>query len=173
MEYGISRKIYKWVCYFALMFVSVILETTIFAKFSVFGSRPQLVPFIVASISLLEGGEEGAIAGVCGGFLCDALYSGYEGFYTIVLPILAVGICFMNTVMYWKNYGMAVLDWIVLVIALQLVHFCIYMLVAGNGTFLSVLRVVPGEIVATIPFTPVLYIIIAKMSKVFFKPRED
>lgn len=173
MEYGLSRKIYKWVCYFALMFVSVILETTVFSKFSVFGCRPVLVPFIVASISLLEGNEEGAIAGVCGGFLCDALYSGYEGFYTVLLPILSVAICLMNTVMYWKNYGMAVLDWAVLVFVLHLVHYCIYMLAQGAGAISSVFRVVPGEITATIPFTPVLYIIISKISKRFSAPDED
>ncbi len=172
MTYNFKRKLYKWICLFALMFISIILETTIFSEFRFLGASPSIIPFIVASIALLEGPEEGAIAGLVGGFLCDALYSGYEGFYTVSLPILAVLICLMNTIMYWKNFGMAVLDWAVLIGAMHFVRFCLYMLALGQGSIRSLLYVIPGEVTATLAFTPFLYIIISKIVN-FFEVYEE
>ncbi len=167
MTYDFQRKLYKWICIFAIMFISIILETTVFSEFRFLGASPSLVLFIVATVALLEGVEEGAIAGVVGGFLCDALYSGYEGFYTIALPVIAVLICCMNTIMYWKNYGMSVLDWAVLIGVLHFVRYCLYMLAVGEGSVSSLLYILPGELIATVPFTPILYIIISKTVKFF------
>ena len=123
MTIGLKSKIYKWIYYCALMFASIILETTVFSGFRVFNSSPVLIPFIVSSIALREGVEEGVVAGLVGGFLCDAIYSGHDGFFTVMLPVLVYLVCLMNTVMYWKNYGMAVLDWIVLILLLHTTHF--------------------------------------------------
>jgi len=155
------------------MFVSIVLETTVFSEFRVLGSSPCLLPFVVATIALLEGPEEGAVAGLVSGILLDALYSGYEGFYTVALPILAVLICLMNTVMYWKNFGMAVLDWAVLIIVLHFVHYCIYMLAAGKGGIASLLYVIPGELISSLPMVPFLYFIVSKTVKRFEVMEED
>lgn len=167
MTLDVRRKMYKWICYGALMLVAAILQTTVLSSFRVLSCSPSLIPFIVAAIALREGVGEGMIAGLAGGFVCDALYSGHESFYTVTMCMLAFLICLMNTVMYWKNYGMAVLDWAVLTTLLHLVHYCIYMLLAGEGGAASLVRVIPGEIVATLPFTPFLYVIIKKTEQGF------
>ena len=173
MNYNFKRKLYKWVCLFVLMFFSIIIETTFFSEFRLLGSSPAFLPFIVAAIALLEGPEEGVVAGLLAGFLCDALYSGYEGFHTVALPILAVLICLMNTVMYWKNFGMAVLDWAVMICVLHLVRYCIYMLAAGKGSIAALLYIIPGELLTTLPFTPILYIAAKKTAKFFEVMEED
>lgn len=173
MSFALKKKIYKWASLFVFMFLLLILETTIFSEFRLFGASPAFLPFVVAAIALLEGTEEGVVAGLMAGILCDALYSGYEGFYTIALPILAVLVCLMNTVMYWKSFGMAVLDWVAMVMVLHIVHYCIYMLLAGKGSFISVLYVIPGEVITTLPITPFLYIALKKMLKFFEVMEED
>lgn len=167
MTLAARKKLYKWICYVALMFISVILQTTLFSHFSVLSCTPSLIPFIVASIALREGVFDGMVAGLVGGFLCDALYSGHEGFYIIALCAIAFLICLMNTVMYWKSYGMAVLDWAVLIIVMHFVHYCLYMLANGEGSIVSLLYVIPGELLATLPFTPFLYMIIKKTERSF------
>ena len=169
MDNNFKRKLYKYVCLFVIMFLSIIIETTFFSEFRLLGSSPAFLPFTVAAVALLEGPEEGLLAG----FLCDALYSGYEGFYTVALPILAVLICLMNTIMYWKNFGMAVLDWAVMIFTLHLVRYCIYMLAAGRGSIASLLYVIPGELLTTLPFTPILYIAVKKTTKFFEVMEED
>lgn len=172
MTIAAQKKLYKWICYAALMLVSVLLQTTALSSFRVLSCAPSLVPFIVAAICLREGVGEGMIAGLLGGFLCDAIYSGHEGFYIIAMCVLAFLICLMNTMMYWKNFGMAVLDWLVLIILLHFVHYCIYMLVAGQGSIASLLYVIPGEFIATLPITPFLYVIVKKIEKSFNEPDE-
>jgi len=164
----VARKnLYKWICYGALMFFSLLMQTTVLSGFRVLSCTPSLIPFIVATISLRDGVGEGMVAGLVGGFICDAVYSSHEGFYIVTMCAFAFLICLMNTVMYWKSFGMAVLDWAVLITGLHFVHYCIYMLAEGQGSIVSLLTVIPGEIIATLPFTPFLYVIIKKTSQSF------
>ncbi len=172
MTLNVKKKLYKWTCYAALMLVSVILSSTLFSSFRVISCAPSLIPFIVAAICLREGVGEGMIAGLAGGFICDAFYSSHEGFYIITLTALAFLICLMNTIMYWKNFGMAILDWVVLMALLHGIHYCVYMLARGEGSAVSLLYVIPGEFLATIPFTPFLYAIVKKTGKSFEEMEE-
>ncbi|MBR5543029.1 MAG: rod shape-determining protein MreD [Oscillospiraceae bacterium] len=167
MTVDLKKKIYKWILLAALMFILTILESTVLSSFRVFNATPALIPFVVACVALSEGVEEGVIAGLLGGFLCDAMYSSHDGFYTLILPFLVYLVCLMNTVMYWKNFGMAVLDWAALSMLLNTAHFIIYMLVAGDGNFPALLRTFSGEFITTVPFTPFLYVIVKKIIKSF------
>ncbi|MBQ9986593.1 MAG: rod shape-determining protein MreD [Oscillospiraceae bacterium] len=169
MTLEVRRKFYKWICYGILMFISVVLQTTLLSGFRVFSCAPSLIPFIVACIALHEGVADGMAAGLVGGIMCDAIYSDHEGFYTVSLCVLAFLICLMNTVMYWKSYGMALLDWAVLIIAMHFVHYCLYMLANGVGSIVSLAYVIPGEIITTAPFTPFLYMLIKKIEKSFLR----
>ena len=165
-------RLYKWICYGAFMFVCAILQTTLFSGIRVLYCSPSLIPFIVSVIALREGVEEGMIAGIVGGVICDGIYSGYEAFYTITLTLLAFGICLLNTIMFRKNYGMAVLDWIVLIIFLHFFHYCIYMLLQGKGSISALLYIIPGETAATLPFTPFAYLIAVRIAGRFENTEE-
>lgn len=172
MHLNIRKKLYKWICYAALMLASVLLSSTLFSSFRVFSCAPSLIPFIVAAIALREGVGEGMIAGLAGGFICDAFYSSHEGFYIIVMTALAFLICLMNTVMYWKSFGMAIIDWAVFVSVMHFVHYCVYMLARGDASALPLLYVIPGELLATLPFTPFLYAIVKKTEQSFEEMEE-
>ena len=162
MSPALRSKFYKWIYIGALCFFAVILQSTLLSRIKVFGATPSIIPFVVAAIALLEGHEEGMIAGIVGGVMYDAAYSGHEGFYVIILPVLAFLICIMNTFMYWKNYYMSLLDWVVILVLMHAVHYCLFMLAVGEGTPMSLLYIIPGELVATLPFTPFIYMIIKK-----------
>ncbi len=166
------RLIYKWISYSALMLFSLLLQTTLLSRFSVFSCTPSLLPFIIATIAMLEGSGTGTIAGLIAGFLSDAIFGGHEGFYTVAFPILAFAICFIDTFMYWKNYGMSILNWIILIVLLSLIYSCVFLIIAGRGTFSAILYVLPGEILATAPFTPFIYIIITRIIKAFSMPED-
>ncbi|MBQ8003537.1 MAG: rod shape-determining protein MreD [Oscillospiraceae bacterium] len=172
MTLNVRKKLYKWTCYAALMLLSALLCSTVFSSFRVLSCAPSLIPFIVAAIALREGVGEGMIAGLAGGFICDAFYSSHEGFYIIALTLLAFLVCLMNTIMYWKSFGMAVLDWAVMMSLLHIIHYCVYMLARGQGSVASLLYVIPGEFLATIPFTPFLYAIVKKTGKSFEEMEE-
>ena len=162
-------RIYKWICYGALMFICAILQTTILSGIRIFFCSPNLIPYIVATIALREGVEEGMIAGICGGIICDGMFSGYEAFYTVSLTVLAFLLCLLNTIMSWKSYFMSLLDWVILLLPLHLLHFCIYMLLRGMTDISSVLYIIPGEVAATLPFTPFVYLILLRIAKRFEK----
>lgn len=167
MTIDVRRKLYKWVCYVALLLIVAVLQTTILSSFRVLSCAPSMIPFIVAVISLREGVGEGMLAGLVGGFICDAIYSDHEGFYTLTLTFLALLICVMNLIMYWKSYGMAIIDWAVLMVLMHLIHYAIYMLLPGTDGAQSLLYVIPGELLATAPFTPFVYAILKETSRHF------
>ena len=170
MTDGTRRMFYKWIYYGALMLVCLLLQTTVFSRISVLHCSPSLLPFIVATIVLIEGSVAGASAGLMAGFMYDAVFALHDGFYTVVLPVLAVVICFIDKFMYWKNYGMAILNWIMLLLFQAVIYCCVFLLVGGRGGFSSLLLVLPGEVLATAPFTPFLYILIKKISETFSQP---
>ena len=172
MTLNIRKKLYKWTCYAALMLASVLLSSTLFSSFRVFSCAPSLIPFIVAAIALHEGVGEGMIAGLVGGFICDAFYSSHEGFYIIVMTAVVFLICLMNTVMYWKSFGMALIDWAVFISVMHFIHYCVYMLARGNAGALPLLYVIPGELLATLPFTPFLYALVKKTGRSFEEMEE-
>lgn len=154
------------------MFASLILQTTIFSGIRIFSCSPSMIPFIVASIALIEGMQTGVEAGLVGGFLYDMMYSGHNGFYTLILPLLALLVCFMNKVMYWRSYIMSLIDWAVIAVLLNLILCTIMRIGGGNLTLAAVFREIPGEILSTLVFTPFLYMIIKKCAS-HFEDLED
>jgi len=54
-----------------LILGSVILQTTLIAKVSIFGSKPDLPLILTISIALLKGSFQGELVGFVSGLLCD------------------------------------------------------------------------------------------------------
>ncbi len=94
-----KKKIIKYsIFYFILIVVSFVLQTTFFKAIAVGGVSPNLFIVVIISVSLLKGSLHASIVGVIIGMLCDALYGGPFGYYSIIY--LNVG--FFNGYLY--NY---------------------------------------------------------------------
>ena len=59
-----------------LLLGSLILQTTLIAQISIFGSKPDLTLVLVVSVALLKGPLYGELTGFAAGFLCDLLSGG-------------------------------------------------------------------------------------------------
>lgn len=157
---------YKWVLYALLMFVVIILETTLLSRLKIFGSAPiHLLPYAVAAIAMLEGTTSGALAGLFAGVLSDAMFSGTDGFYTIVFVLCGILISFLCTLVFWKNYWTTLIYLAVVIFVTRLFYYIFFFVLFGKAEVLSLFLSIPAEFLATAIFTPIMYFFILKIAK--------
>jgi rod shape-determining protein MreD len=72
-----------------VLVVAVVLQLSFFSYLSFFGSIPDVLPVVVASLGLLGGAVVGAVAGFAGGFLIDSALLQTLGVSSLAL--LAIG----------------------------------------------------------------------------------
>ncbi len=62
-----------------LLFLGIVMQSTIFSHLELFGIRPDLVLLVTMSAGLLRGVLEGVLTGFVGGFMLDILHGQFLG----------------------------------------------------------------------------------------------
>lgn len=164
---------YKWILYVALMFIVMILETTLLSHVRIFGAAPtHLLPYAVAVIAMLEGTTSGALAGLFAGVISDALLPVQDGFYTVTLVLCGILISFLCTLVFWKNYWTSLLYLMATIFVLRLIYYVFFFVIFGKAEVLSLFFTIPAEFFATAIFTPVMYFLVFKIAKRTGNPEE-
>lgn len=89
-----------------LMLTAVLLQTTVFARLTLFGVAPDLVLLVVICSALLEGPMVGAASGFGGGLLRDLLLNAPKGM--TALSFLVVGYAVGSVRPYVQSTGVIV-----------------------------------------------------------------
>lgn len=151
---------YKWVFYVAiLLFTAIIQHSTIISKIDILGGSPSLLLFAVSVIAMLEGANGGAGAGLAAGIIMDAMSSPAEGFYTATYVVCGIVSSALNAITYHKTYFVSLLFWLASVVLSSLLYYVFFMLIMGKGGPMLILYMIPGELLATVLFTPIVYFI--------------
>lgn len=151
-----SRIRNKWIMYIALLLFTAIVQSTLLPNVNILGGTPQLLPFAVSAIAMLEGVTGGASAGLAAGIIMDAM-SGTEGFYTIVYVLCGIIISLLTLLIYRKTYFVSLLFWLVSVVFVNVLYYVFFVLVMGKGTPAIIFYNMPGELLSTVLFTAALY----------------
>jgi rod shape-determining protein MreD len=67
-----------------LIFISYLLQTSVFSMLPFIQTTPNLLLIITFSVGILRGKEEGLIVGVLSGLFLDLMSGGYIGFYGLI-----------------------------------------------------------------------------------------
>ena len=81
------EKLYKWLCYSALLFVLYIFQSVGLMP-EIFGTRPSFLLAAPVCIAICEGALPGAVTGAVCGILIDTIQPGLDGFFSFFLVIL-------------------------------------------------------------------------------------
>jgi rod shape-determining protein MreD len=76
----------------AIIVTALLLQTTVFAQFTLFGVRPELMYLVTILIAFLEGPAEGMVVGFAGGLAQDFLLNTPKGLEALTLTLLGYGI---------------------------------------------------------------------------------
>jgi rod shape-determining protein MreD len=66
------------------MLISFLLQSTLLARFSIGGIRPNLILIVVATVGLMLGRRFGMISGFIGGLVVDIFFGGIIGIYALL-----------------------------------------------------------------------------------------
>lgn len=159
---------YKWILYIALLFVIMLLETTLLPYVKIFGATPMcLLPYAIGAIAMFEGAYGGALAGLCAGIISDAMLPTVDGFYTVVYVLCGIAIAFLCEFVFWRNYWTTLLYGVVVVLLARLIYYVVFFLIFGETNILMVLRSLPAELLASAIFTPLIYPAIRTVARRF------
>ena len=154
METRQKRNFYKWVLYVALLLFFAILQSTVLSNVHFLHGSVQLLPFGVTVIAMLEGPAGGAAAGL----MMDAMSVPAEGYFTLMYALCGVLASLLNLILYRKTYPVSLLLWAVLLVFSDLFYDLFFFIITGRGGILTLLQVLPGEILTTVLFTPLMYL---------------
>lgn len=156
MEKKKSR--YKWILYITLIFIIMLLETTLLPYVKVFGATPMsLVPYAIGAIAMFEGAYGGALAGLSAGIISDSMLSTADGFYTVVYALCGIAVAFLCEFIFWRNYWTSLLYCIVIVLLTRLIYFIVFFLIFGETNLWMMLQILPAELFISVFFTPFIY----------------
>lgn len=71
-----------------LIFISFLLESTVFGHFAMAGIVPKLTIILTSAFGFMRGEKEGMVIGFCCGLLSDVFYGDVLGFYALILTYI-------------------------------------------------------------------------------------
>lgn len=150
--------IHKWFIYALALLPIWILDGMILPRYPIMGVTPMLLPTAVASVALLEGGYCGTAFGMAVGLLWELAYPG--GFGIMVMSMALAGMLIGIIAQYVLSQGFP---------ACLLCTGCVLVVMDGlrmlkglithSATFSAMLEVAIPEVILSLLWTPVVWLI--------------
>lgn len=119
----------------ALILVNFTLQATLFPHFSILGVTPDTALVFIVCYAILRGDIEGAIFGLCAGFVQDMMAGTFLGFFAL-LGFLTGYVCGKPFRDFFKdNYFLPFVIVVVISIVYQLIVFVTTQLIFGRLDF--------------------------------------
>lgn len=153
--------IYKWFWYSMALLVVYLCEDLLFTRVTLLGLTPMLLPLCLAAVAVFEGSVAGAGFGMAVGVLCSASWLNAGG--GTILFFCLCGMVAGAAVQYGLKQNLTgcflcSAGILVLLDALRVLSY----LSQGVG-LLPLLKLAVGEIVASLLFCPVVYLLFHKV----------
>jgi rod shape-determining protein MreD len=76
----------------AIVITAIVLQSTVFAKVTLAGAKPELVYMVTVILAFLEGPSSGAVAGFAGGMAEDFLLNQPKGITALTLTLVGYAV---------------------------------------------------------------------------------
>ena len=149
---------HKWFLYALALFPVWLLDACILSRYPLFGVRPMLLPLAVVAVAVLEGSHAGAGFGLGVGLLWALAYSSGKGMMVIGLTL--VGLLTGAAAQYALSQSFlgCLLFSAGALAAIDLWRIAVRLFVRSAG-WTSMLRVAVPEILWSLAWTPLVYLI--------------
>ena len=142
----------------AIIYLCIILQTTVLTIIPIANIRPNLIIIITASFGFMRGAKEGMFVGFFSGLMLDILFGNILGFYALIYLLFG----FLNGLFQQIYLDEDIKLPILLISVTSLVYgLCIYVfrfVLRGDFAFFSYLnQIILPELIYTIAATIVLY----------------
>ncbi len=168
------RDIVKYTLYSLTMLLIILMKTTFFARFRLFGASPDIIIAAVAAVALFEGAQAGAVYGAIAGYAVDAL--GGTGVMLLPLPYMLLGyICGAVATDYYKRSWFLFLIFDACALVVRAVTTLFYIMFTWHGFDLSVILgdVIVPELLATAAASPIPALLLLPVFLIFRKKKPE
>lgn len=148
----------KWLLYALALLPILVLNVYLLPWFPVFGIIPTLLPVAAVTVAVLEGPAGGAGFGLFVGILSDALIPGLPGAMTLGITLLGIAAGTAARYGVRQNLTGCLICSFAALTVIALFRVAAFLL-AGRAPLLSLLAVALPEIVLSLLFTPLVYVI--------------
>ena len=85
-----NGKILKYLALVGFVFVVYVLQSSVFPRLEILGTKPLILPIAAVGIGLYEGTERGAVIGLVAGVFCDLSFNQPTVEFTLLLTVVGV-----------------------------------------------------------------------------------
>lgn len=144
-----------------LLWVSFLLQTTLFKNLSFTNVAPNLLLIVTVSCAYMRGRKEGMVVGFFAGLLIDLFYGAFFGYYALLYVLIGFAVGSFWDVFFDKDIKMPLLLVGITDFALNLIIYATRFLVRGRLRFdLYMIEIILPEIVFTMILTLIVYRIV-------------
>ncbi|MCX7614151.1 MAG: hypothetical protein N2Z65_00170 [Clostridiales bacterium] len=162
----------KWSSYSILMILLYLLQTSYSLGFSIFGTKPDLFPFFVASLALLEGPSCAAVLGFFSGLFLDMTIPGLDGFFPFYYIVFGIVSGLFSGKYFRKNILAALVLGAAASIGQNLLKYFFYYALFYQVPLITGLRIMAVELIVSVFFSPLVYLGVKLVNK-HFAEEED
>lgn len=148
----------KWGVYALALLPVWFLECYILARFPFYGLKPMLLPLAVVAVAVLEGAAGGAGFGLGVGLLGAAVYYNAGGGFVVLMTLLGLGTGLLTQYVLRQDF-LGCLLCSALSLGILDVTRILPRLLYQRESLEAMLRVAGGEILWSLVFTPLVYLI--------------
>jgi cell shape-determining protein MreD len=153
----------KLLKYLLFMFLSLILQNTIFTQLRLFGVCPLILPCVAAAVGLFQGPVFGAYFSLLMGIFGDMAFQEQTVLFTITLPCVAFAAAFVSQ--YFMNRSLFAYMGIALICSLAVGVVQMLAVMAGDTFSFSMVGTVILQALWSMPFAVLAYFPPAKWIK--------
>lgn len=161
----------KAIVYTVLIFLIILLQSTVLNYLKIFDVKPNLVLIFIVSVALLQGNTEGAVIGFFTGLSQDIISGKVIGFYSLLGLYLGFTVGSLNKRLYRDNILVVVIFTFISSIAYEsLVYFFYFFgqIIKGQADLLYTIKeiILPEALYNSI-VSVFVYLVVMKLSEKF------
>ena len=153
----------RYLIFFFISLLALSLQTTVFARLTLFGAAPDLILILVVCFAFLEGTHGGMLAALIGGLLADIFSTHVLGVQLLSKLLLAYLIGLTEEKIFKENPMVSVVG---IIFATFIDYFLTCLLYQSFGiikiNFLDMQQIFWGELIYNVVLIPVIYVLLYK-----------
>ncbi len=150
----------KWAAYGIVLLVLYLLQTSKGIWHPLFGYYPDMLPFFIGTIALLEGETCGAALGILAGLLCDITRGGPDGLCAVLFGTFGYLLGAFSDRYFGKNILSAFLMGAVMSVGINLLRYLFYYAILYHVSIARGAIVIGMELLVSMIFFPAVYLIV-------------
>ncbi|MBQ6999345.1 MAG: rod shape-determining protein MreD [Clostridia bacterium] len=152
---------------YVLLFVALILQTTLIGELTIFGIAPSLMLILVVCFSLMNDCIPSAVFAVVAGLLLDVSGGRIIGFNALLMMYLSIGVVFVGQEFFRETPRAAAMLVAISTFAYEMIYFIFSLAIFGGAHFFyMIVRVILIECVYNAVLAIPVYFLVNKFLRI-------